>query len=311
MAESLKDWLPLVIQVAQPFVSSQDIAAGERGLRVIAQELEETSSGIICVTRENSLAPWINFEAGALSKTVGESRVIPCLLDLPPTDLTGPIAQFQAVSSSDKGKVLDMLRSLRDHAGLTHPTDEQLGRAFTAFWPDLEAKFDEARQVNSQAASATPSRDTDEILEEVLVLARRQEGVLRTIAERMDSSVPMQQIRKSGTSASSERPEIHRGLLDQLLAELPLPEDHARAYRVVTDRTPAEIQVVYDAGTITSANVEMVRDTAELFAGVHNHPVTIRAADGYEISVGITGTAIVTPPSKPTDGTAEHLPEIQ
>src|SRR4051794_22380020 len=64
-AEALRMWLKLVIQSVEPFVSSVDIAKGDRGLNVIANELAESSFGIICVTRDNNLAPWINFEAGA------------------------------------------------------------------------------------------------------------------------------------------------------------------------------------------------------------------------------------------------------
>ena len=51
----------------------------------------------MCVTRENYLTPWINFEAGALSKAFGHARVVPRLLDMPISDLTGPLVQFQAV----------------------------------------------------------------------------------------------------------------------------------------------------------------------------------------------------------------------
>src|SRR3712207_1416071 len=123
VAEALRVWLKLVIQSVEPFVSSQDIAKGDRGLRVIANELEETSFGIVCVTRENSLTPWINFEAGALSKTVGEGRVVPFLLDMPVSDLTGPLAQFQVVTSVNKDDVFSMVRSLRDHSTLTNLDD--------------------------------------------------------------------------------------------------------------------------------------------------------------------------------------------
>jgi hypothetical protein len=308
MAESLRDWLGIFLQGATPFVSSQDIAKGDRGLRVIEQELAQSASGIICVTRENSLAPWINFEAGALSKAVGETRVIPCLLDLPVSDLTGPLAQFQAVSSSDKGEVLAMLRSLRDHAGLTNPTDVQLGQAFDAyFWPDLESRLAGARSMASPAASATPARATDEVLEEVLVLAGRQESVLRMIAERVDSSgVPMQQIGKSGADSSSDKSEVGRNLLDDLLTALPLRYDRAKAYRVVTDRIPAEIQVVYDSGTVSADNVDSVRSHMEEFANSKGVSVTLRSSDGYEIITGPGKRSVVLAPPRPAADTEEN-----
>ncbi|WP_430331453.1 hypothetical protein [Rhodococcus sp. ACT016] len=91
----MKDWLQQVIQQLQPWVSSEDIAKGARGRDAIARELEGTSEGIICITKENVREPWLNFEAGALSKATGESSVRTVLLDLEPADVVGPLSDFQ------------------------------------------------------------------------------------------------------------------------------------------------------------------------------------------------------------------------
>jgi hypothetical protein len=77
---SLRGWLPSVLQAVKPWVSAHDIAKGERGYAEIAQSLEKCSFGILCVTAENQQKPWLNFEAGALSKQVDSSRVAPLLL---------------------------------------------------------------------------------------------------------------------------------------------------------------------------------------------------------------------------------------
>lgn len=61
----LKDWLPSVIQRVNPYVSSEDIQKGTNWNRDISKELESTDFGIICLTKGNAKAPWINFEAGA------------------------------------------------------------------------------------------------------------------------------------------------------------------------------------------------------------------------------------------------------
>lgn len=63
------EWLPQVIQSLEPFASSEDIEKGSRWNTDIAQELKESTFGLICVTKDNLSAPWLNFEAGALSKT--------------------------------------------------------------------------------------------------------------------------------------------------------------------------------------------------------------------------------------------------
>lgn len=296
MAESLKVWLKLVIQAVEPFVSSLDIAKGDRGLRVIATELEQTIFGIICVTRENSQAPWINFEAGALSKALGESRVIPCLLDLPVKDLTGPLAQFQATSSTSKEDIWAMVRGIRDHAGLNGLDDVQLEATMDAFWPRLEAKLEQARNEPTARLESTPVRGTGEILEEILVLARRQEGALRGLSERVDSSIPMHQARQ-GSEVEFER-KAHRAVVDALTASVDIPKDSALRYEVITDGTPEVYQVVYEAGAISAGNVEHIRDQLVDFVATLPVHVSVRTVDGWEIVAGPGKETLVLPPAE-------------
>lgn len=95
LAQALHGWIPLVLHNVEPWLSEADIEAGERWAEVVAKELSDSNFGVICVTRENVASPWILFEAGALAKTMQGSRVIPLLLDLEFTDITGPLAQFR------------------------------------------------------------------------------------------------------------------------------------------------------------------------------------------------------------------------
>src|SRR5262245_20899010 len=92
----LRDWLPSVLQSIEPFVSSEDTEKGARWATEIAQRLSDTLFGILCVTGENLSSPWLNFEAGALSKSLDKSKVSPFLVGLRPVDLVGPLSQFQA-----------------------------------------------------------------------------------------------------------------------------------------------------------------------------------------------------------------------
>ena len=68
-----RDWLPSVIQSIEPYVSSEDIDKGARWSTDIAKELENSTFGILCVTKDNLEAPWLSFEAGALSKTMDKA----------------------------------------------------------------------------------------------------------------------------------------------------------------------------------------------------------------------------------------------
>src|SRR5258708_7792508 len=87
IAELLKNWLPEVLQNVEPWVSSEDIEKGTVWFGELSKRLDEISVGIICVTQENMNAPWILFEAGALSKGREQARVCPLVIDLEPPNL--------------------------------------------------------------------------------------------------------------------------------------------------------------------------------------------------------------------------------
>lgn len=87
VAKVLKRWIPCVIQSVEPYFSSADIDKGARWSTDIAKELQDASFGILCVTKDNLSSAWLNFEAGALSKYIDQSKVCPFLIDLKPSEI--------------------------------------------------------------------------------------------------------------------------------------------------------------------------------------------------------------------------------
>lgn len=57
-AQAIADWLPLVIQAVEPWISTA-IDKGSRGQEEIESALGDIPVGIICLTRDNLAAPWI------------------------------------------------------------------------------------------------------------------------------------------------------------------------------------------------------------------------------------------------------------
>lgn len=137
VAEALKVWLPSVCQKLQPWMSLEDISKGARWNPDVANQLEESRIGIICLTRENVSAPWILFEAGALAKGSDEALVCTYLLDLAPGELTDPLAQFQA-TVADKDDTLKLLKTLNKALKNEGFSDEEIAKAFEKRWPELE-----------------------------------------------------------------------------------------------------------------------------------------------------------------------------
>lgn len=175
VAEVLRTWLPTVLAGSvAPFVSSQDIAKGDRGLTVIAKELEAINYGIVVLTKSNVGAPWVNFEAGALAKSLGEGHVSTVLVDVTRADITGPLSQFQDTVLGDKADVKKLLDDIASTAGGAVPP-ATLDVLFENLWPQL----DEAVTAASGGVEPTTDRDEKNILEEVLELVR---GVQRDVA---------------------------------------------------------------------------------------------------------------------------------
>jgi hypothetical protein len=142
IAKQLSDWLPTVLQSAKPFMSAENVEKGERWSLDIAVELQDTQFGIICLTQDNIAAPWILFEAGALSKSIERSRVSPLLFNLSPSDLaSSPLLQFQS-TTFEKFDVLKLLSSVN----LAAPEPERIAkevltRAFERAWSELETSI--------------------------------------------------------------------------------------------------------------------------------------------------------------------------
>lgn len=166
----LKDWIPLVFQTASPFVSSEDIRKGDRWSGVIAEQLERTDFGIIVLTPENVNAPWIHFEAGALSKYVDRARVVPLLHDMKAGNMPdGPLRQFQAATTT-RDDIFGLCEALEQ--ALPSPAQNppnRLERVFGALWNDLQERIGTIQKPPGPESPETRDgpASTEEILDRI------------------------------------------------------------------------------------------------------------------------------------------------
>lgn len=175
VAEYLREWLPQVIQCLDPWVSADDIESGSRWLRVLDSELEQGFVGIACITQDNQLSPWIQFEVGVLSKAADQSRVTPYLLDLAPADLEdSPLTMFQArrANEDDTWKLVQDLNRLAGDRRVKSETS--LRKAFDHNWPDLELRI----TASASTIEAPAKRQVPDMVAEILdhVRALRRQG---------------------------------------------------------------------------------------------------------------------------------------
>jgi hypothetical protein len=170
IAESLRYWLPKVIQAVHPWMSKEDISSGSRWSSEIYKELEETRFGIICVTPENQHNPWIMFESGALSKSIDQTYVVPYLFDMEANQLSGPLVQFQANKTSKEG-TFSLLSSINQAIGDRGLSESELEEVFEVWWNKLELKLNYTPKYKIEKKDTRTDRD---ILNEILVNTREQ-----------------------------------------------------------------------------------------------------------------------------------------
>jgi hypothetical protein len=152
-----------------------DIAIGKRA-QVIAKELEASNFGIICVTPENLGSPWVLFEAGALAKSMQGTKVIPLLFNLEFSDVSGPLAQFQAKKFERSG-LAEVIHSINQSAAEPIPED-RARQLFNALWPELEKQL---IAIPAEAATEKHMRPAHEILEELVTGVRGLDSRFRDL----------------------------------------------------------------------------------------------------------------------------------
>lgn len=182
VGEALYDWLPQVIQVLEPWLSATDIEKGARWRTAISTHLEESAFGIVCLTRDNMEAPWLLFESGALSKFQQTSRVCTFLIDLKPTEVREPLAQFQSTRAI-MADVFKLIETINKQLGDAALESRKLERAFRLAWPELEQRLKAISKKRRQREPIPdPQATLDEILGHVRTLSREatDEGAIQT-----------------------------------------------------------------------------------------------------------------------------------
>ncbi len=138
-AEELKPWLEQVLPGTDVWLSTDDIDKGTIWFTEIIDGLAGCNCGVVCVTRENHLAPWLHFEAGGMVKGLGKSHVAVIALDLDYHEVKQPLSLFNALRLNREGAwhLVKSFNKLSDRP----IKDRVLERTFEKFWPDLDESY--------------------------------------------------------------------------------------------------------------------------------------------------------------------------
>ena len=259
-----RDWLPSVIQAIVPYVSSEDIDKGARWSTDIAKELEDSTFGILCVTRENINAPWLTFEAGALSKTMDKSFVSPFLFDIKRSEVDGPILQFQSTifEKADLKKLVKTLNKACEKDGLA---ENRLDKAFDVWYPTLESELKKLKDTppaanDDSVGTEVETPEAQEILEEILDLSRINQKLLRNPDDSLGANLEkmnaqfqglMQRLELDGPRSRRHPRSFDPMMVEELLRLAPDGSNQFVGIQMVLALVRDQFPWVYDGGIET------------------------------------------------------------
>lgn len=221
----------MVVPAAKPWVSSHDIPKGRRWSQELAAQLKESQFAVLVVLRDNQESPWLNFEAGAISKWVEVANVAPLLFGITASELRGPIAQFQATvfTRDDMFKLTETMSK----AVCGAPDLSALRRSFDFTWETLQQRVDAILNIEPQSAAValTPPKETDP--ETPIWIDDERRAILEQIGTSEHNFQNLQEI-TTGT-------QMKRAKVEHLLSELTkagyLSEEHVpmvgKCYKVI------------------------------------------------------------------------------
>lgn len=183
LATELRKWLPLVVGDAVPWVSSEDIQKGAGWPSELNNALALCKCSVVVLTESNRTSPWILFEAGAIFKALPTNRLFTVLCDLVPSQIPGPLTQFQA-TPFEKTEMLKFCRSIS--MTLIDEIDARLDTHFETYWPKLETAGTQALKRHHNATPPTPEPDAQSIVsEEILTTVRELRRAQLVMNERI------------------------------------------------------------------------------------------------------------------------------
>jgi hypothetical protein len=184
VAELISDWIKCVLQASQPWISTRDIDKGAIWFSEISDQLKDTAAGIVCLTQENKSKPWILFETGALAKGLSTNRVCTFLIDLNPSDIEDPLAQFNH-TMPERTSMWGLTCSLNNCLEISRLDERILRQVFDTYWPQFEIKFAKALEDNPPVEEVVPRSETS-ILSEILSNTRSLSSRIRDLESKIE-----------------------------------------------------------------------------------------------------------------------------
>ena len=209
--------------------------------------------------KDNLHAPWLSFEAGALSKTMDKSFVTPFLFDIKRSEVNGPILQFQS-TVFEKEDIKKLIHTLNKACGESGISETMLDKAFEVWYPTLEGELNSLRECdeNNLEKNVQEENHSTEIIEEILELSRDNQKLLRNPSTKLNDSIDELKERLDVTLSKIERnidfeerrmPRKYKSMFMEELIHSILPDCQKQyAFLIVLSMVQDKLPWIYNIG---------------------------------------------------------------
>lgn len=137
IASTFYDWFYNTFKI-EAWFSSKNIKIGELWEPKIQEALQQSTKGIFFITKENVFAPWINFEAGAISKGNPENFVCIIRVDSNEIPKESPLFHYQNTAFNKEG-ICELLNNIL----IDSPdyNEENFKKLFDTNWKEFYKKY--------------------------------------------------------------------------------------------------------------------------------------------------------------------------
>jgi len=132
VAEAFAAFVQFIFRDINALGINTDIAKGDSWRNLLQDSASQAELAIVFVTSENIEKPWLNYEMGFLIEKL--KYVIPLLVDLKPSDLKGPLSQFQACTVS-KDEIYKLVKQIHKLGYKKKIETSLLNELFNKHWP--------------------------------------------------------------------------------------------------------------------------------------------------------------------------------
>jgi len=136
IAKVLDKRLREILPGAGTFMSFEHIEMGVRWAERIKRQLSRRNHGIVCLTPQNLNAPWIIYEAGALTKNAASRLWCILFAGLSKADVPKPLGDFQ-LAQFNKTDMRRVVHSINNAIGARKLTRPDLDKNFEQQWRGL------------------------------------------------------------------------------------------------------------------------------------------------------------------------------